>query len=192
MQSQAVDSSNGEMRINEMRWRIFSLAALAGIIVLTLLFVVLKPFGHKFVVKAYFTNAVGLRAGASVRLAGVDVGSVKTVLARPEMRETPVEVVMVLNRQDDLNIPADSTAMLLTEGVLGETFVEINTARASGPPISANSVLKTQPVGHLTTDQIMEKVSDILKKACEGATKKEDAGCSSAATKKGLTKDRSH
>ena len=108
-----------------MRWKSFRFVALAGVAVLALLFVVLRPLGHKLVVKAYFTNAIGLRGGARVRLAGVDVGSVKTVRARPELKETPVEVVMVLNPQYDLNIPADSTVLLETAGVLGETFVSV-------------------------------------------------------------------
>lgn len=80
-----------------MRWKSLRLVALASVAVLALFLVVLKPLGHKLVVKAYFTNAMGLRAGAPVRLAGVDIGSVKTVRARPELKEAPVEVVMVLN-----------------------------------------------------------------------------------------------
>jgi phospholipid/cholesterol/gamma-HCH transport system substrate-binding protein len=172
-----------------MRWRAFVFAALAGIIVLALVFVVLKPFSPKVEVKAYFTNAEGLRAGAPVRLAGVGVGSVKSVRARPEMKETPVEVVMVLNRQNDLNIPTDSTVMLQADGVLGPTFVEIDAAGASGPPISANSVLKTQRVTVLTTDEIIEKLSGVLKNACKDGTKEESADCASAATRKAPKKN---
>ena len=175
-----------------MRWKSFRFVALAGVAVLALLFVVLRPLGHKLVVKAYFTNAIGLRAGARVRLAGVDVGSVKTVRARPELKETPVEVVMVLNPQYDLNIPADSTVLLETAGVLGETFVEIDAAHASGPPIGANSVLKAQPTAQLTTEQIIEKLSDILgKKTCDCETKKDDT-VRTAAEKKVPSKNPSH
>jgi ABC-type transporter Mla subunit MlaD len=174
-----------------MRWKSFRFVALAGVAVVTLLFVVLRPLAHKLVVKAYFTNA-GLRAGASVRLAGVDVGSVRTVRARPELKETPVEIVMVLNPQYDLNIPADSTVLLETAGVLGETFVEVDSAHASGPPIRANSVLKAQPTARLTTEQIMEKLSGILgKKTCDCETKNDDT-VRTAAEKKVPSKNPSH
>jgi len=171
-----------------MRWKVFRLVALAGVAVLVLLYVVLKPPGHTLIVKTYFTNGMGLRSGAPVRLAGVDVGSVKTVSARPELKEAPVEVVMLLNPQYDLNIPADSTVLLETAGVLGETFVEIDVAHASGPPIGANSVLKAQPTAQLTTEQIMEKLTDILgKKTCDCETKKDDT-----AEKKAPSKNPSH
>jgi ABC-type transporter Mla subunit MlaD len=55
-------------------------------------------------VKAYFTNASGLRDGANVRVAGVDVGSVKSVRVRPELKEEPVEVVMVLNPRYEVSV----------------------------------------------------------------------------------------
>ena len=168
-----------------MGWKSFRFVALAGVVVLALLLVVLKPLGHNLVVKAYFTNSNSLRAGAPVRLAGVDVGSVKSVRARPELKEAPVEVVMVLNPRYDLNIPADSTALLESAGVLGETFVEIDSTHASGPPIGADSVLKAQPTVQLTTERILEKLSDILgKKTCDCETNKKDDTVRSPAEKK--------
>jgi ABC-type transporter Mla subunit MlaD len=175
-----------------MLWKVFRVVALAGVAVLALLLVVLKPLGRKLAVKAYFTNAMGLRAGAPVRLAGVDVGSVKTVRARPELKATPVEVVMVLNPQYDLNIPADSTVLLETAGVLGETFVEIDATSASGPSIGANAVLKTKPTLQLTGEQMIEKLNEVMgKKNCDCDTKKDDA-TRATAEKKPTSKNPSH
>jgi ABC-type transporter Mla subunit MlaD len=164
-----------------MRRRTFSLAALAGIIVvLALVFVVLKPFGPKVVVKAYFNIAEGLRAGAPVGFQGVNVGSVKTVRLRSEMKETPVEVVMVLNR-NVRNIPTDATARLENAGVLGPTYVDIDATGASGPPIGTDSVLKAQRVTYTDQIQLLEKVTDTLKKACEDAFKEGHADCAALA-----------
>jgi ABC-type transporter Mla subunit MlaD len=176
-----------------MRWRTFSLAALAGIIVLAVVFVVLKPFGPKVVVKAYFNIAEGLRAGAPVGFQGVNVGSVKTVRLRSEMKETPVEVVMVLNR-NVRNIPTDATARLETEGVLGPTYVDIDATGASGPPVGTNSVLKAQRVTYATTGQIqiLEKAIDTLKKACEDAFKEGHADCAALAPEIPPRKNPSH
>jgi ABC-type transporter Mla subunit MlaD len=94
------------------------------------------------VVKAYFANAMGLRAGAPVRFAGVDRGSVKSVRAKPEVKNSPVEVVLVFHPRYELKIPNDSTLFLETAGILGETFADIDAARATGPPIGANAVRK--------------------------------------------------
>ena len=50
-------------------------AGVAGLAVVVLIAVLLvkRPFAQKFVVKAYFANAMSLRTGAPVRLAGVDI-----------------------------------------------------------------------------------------------------------------------
>jgi phospholipid/cholesterol/gamma-HCH transport system substrate-binding protein len=128
------------------------LIVLIGVVVLAILFVPLRPMGHRMVAKAYFTNAMGLRAGAPVRFAGVDLGSVKSVRAKPEVKNSPVEVVMVFNPPYELKIPNDSTVLLETAGILGETFVDIDAASATGPPIGANAVLKAKPTVQLTTE----------------------------------------
>jgi hypothetical protein len=123
-----------------MSWKNLRVAGLVGLALaafIALLFV-REPFGHKLVVKAYFSNAMSLRNGAPVRLAGVDVGSVRSVRARPELKEAPAEVVMVLTPAYELKIPNDSTVSLATTGVLGSTYVEIDVAHASGAPIGSN------------------------------------------------------
>jgi ABC-type transporter Mla subunit MlaD len=99
------------------------------------------------------------------------------------MKETPVEVVMVINRRNDRKIPTDATARLETAGVLGPTYVDIDATGASGPPVGTNSVLKAQRVTYATTDQIqlLEKALDTLKKACEDAFKEEHEDCAALA-----------
>lgn len=140
--------------------RLFWVVAVIGVGVVALLFV--RSTGHKLTVKAYFTNASGLRDGANVRAAGVDVGSVKSVRVRPQLKEEPVEVVMVLNPRYEVRIPADSIVSLETEGVLGPTYVEIDATGASGPPIATNAVLKTRPIGKPATEQLVEGLSKML------------------------------
>jgi len=170
-----------------MRSKTVRVAALAVIALLVLLLFVLKPLGHNLVVKAYFTNAFGLKPGAVVRLAGVDVGSVRSVRARPELKQTPVEVVMALKPAYDLNIPSDSTASLETAGVLGETYVEIDASSGSGPPIATNGVLKTKPTEVLNAGQVLEKLVDKLNKQLDAMSKQLEK-CES---QKGLSRDES-
>jgi phospholipid/cholesterol/gamma-HCH transport system substrate-binding protein len=152
-----------------MSWRSIRIVALVGVVVaaLAVLFLGRHPFVHKTVVKAYFSNAMNLRAGAPVRVAGVEIGAVKSVRARPEMKEAPAEVVMVLTPSYELKIPNDSVASLATAGVLGETYVEIDAAHASGAPIVTNAVLKTTPMTELSTQEMLEKFGKILSKKCD-------------------------
>ena len=145
-------------------------SALVGCVVAGLvgLLLVWSPRGHQIVVKAYFSNAMGLRPGARVRLAGIDIGSVTTVRARPEMKEAPAEVLMALTPSYELKIPNDSTATLSTAGILGETYVAIDASHASGAPIGANAVLHTIPTTQLSTHEMLEKLGDIMSKHCDG------------------------
>ena len=124
-----------------MRWtplRVVGVVVLA-LAALVAVWLVNRP-SHKMVVKAYFGNAMNLRVGADVRLAGVEIGHVRSVRARPELKETPAEVVMLLPA-NGLNIPIDSTASLQTAD--GRTYVDIDVTHASGAAISSNAVLKT-------------------------------------------------
>jgi ABC-type transporter Mla subunit MlaD len=122
-----------------MRWDPLRVVAVAVLAALAVVWFVKKP-SHKMVVKAYFGNAMSLRVGADVRLAGVEIGHVQGVRARPELKEAPAEVVMILPA-NGLNIPSDSTASLETAG--GRTYVDIDVRHTSGAPIGSNAVLKT-------------------------------------------------
>jgi phospholipid/cholesterol/gamma-HCH transport system substrate-binding protein len=109
-----------------------------------------------------------------VRLAGVDIGSVKGVRPHPELKQMPVEVQMVIRTPYELNIPNDSTASLETAGVLGETFVEIDSVAASGPPLRQNEVLKSKTTNAVSVEQIIKNFGDKIRM--------KDCGCEKPAT----------
>jgi phospholipid/cholesterol/gamma-HCH transport system substrate-binding protein len=123
-----------------------------------------RLFSHGIELKVYFQNANGLRAGAPVRLAGVEVGKVTSVRARPEMQAAPAEVTMKLQTPYRLNIPNDSTVSLDTAGVLGETYAEINVLGASGASVKNGEVLKEKPTKSLSTEEVIEKMGDIVQR----------------------------
>jgi len=155
-------------------WKTVRITAIACLPLLVILLLVLRQPAQRLVLRAYFTNAMGLKERAAVRLAGVDIGSVTSVRARPELKEEPVEVVMVLNPPYELKIPSDATAELETAGVLGETFVEIDTRSANGPPIGPNSILKTKPTVTMSTEQVLQKVEEFVRGVtanCDSQTK---------------------
>jgi ABC-type transporter Mla subunit MlaD len=161
-----------------MRSKVLRISALLAVAVAILFIVVVGhwPVAHRLTVKAYFANVAGLREGATVRIAGVDIGSVKSVRVRPELGQEPVEVVMALNPAYEIKIPNDSTVSLETAGVLGATYAEINTASASGPPLGPNAVLKAQHTEQITAQQLLESVSKILeKKNCDCGVQNEKA-----------------
>ena len=108
-------------------------------------------FTRKIILKSYFDNASGLREGAPVRLDGVDIGNVKkvTVISDPSRRLTPVEVTMKVNTRYRENLRKDSLTTLSTAGVLGETYIDINSAQAKGPEAEEGDVLATKETPQL-------------------------------------------
>ena len=100
-------------------------------------------FAPKLILRCYFENAGGLRNGAPVTLEGVTIGNVIRIRVVPERNPTPVEVVMRLGREYIADLHVDSTASITQQGVLGDSFVDIDSSRASGPPPPNNSELKS-------------------------------------------------
>jgi phospholipid/cholesterol/gamma-HCH transport system substrate-binding protein len=104
-----------------------------------------SPFSRKLHLRAYFENAAGLVKGAPVRVAGVDIGNVAEIriIAAPDRKLTPVEVMMKVSADHAANVRKDSRATLATAGVLGATFVDIDSSHASGPQVKDNDELPT-------------------------------------------------
>ena len=102
---------------------------------------------HKILLKAYFDNAGGLREGAPVRLSGVDIGNVTHVRIVEGKPATPVEVTMKVNTKYSFSLRKDSVALLATAGILGETYVDIDSATAKGPGVVDGDTLaiRSQP-----------------------------------------------
>jgi phospholipid/cholesterol/gamma-HCH transport system substrate-binding protein len=98
-------------------------------------------FTPKIVLKSYFDNASGLRAGAPVRLQGVDVGNVVSIVVVPDKPLTPVEVAMKVSTKYKAFLRSDSVTSLETAGVLGETYLEIDSSQAHGPVVQNGAVL---------------------------------------------------
>ena len=109
----------------------------AGITLAALIFLMSNTgglFTGKIILKSYFFDAQGLREGAPVRLSGVDVGNIKKIRVVPNKPEAPVEVSMKVSTKYDFALHKDSVTQLSTAGVLGETYINIDSSKATGAP----------------------------------------------------------
>jgi phospholipid/cholesterol/gamma-HCH transport system substrate-binding protein len=105
-------------------------------------------FTKKVLLRSYFDNANGLRVGAPVRLAGVDIGNVTRIRVVEDRSKqlTPVEVTLKVNTKYRFNLRKDSLTLLSTAGVLGETYIDIDSSQAKGPEVRGGDVLPSREV----------------------------------------------
>ncbi|MFZ0320646.1 MAG: MlaD family protein [Candidatus Sulfotelmatobacter sp.] len=103
-------------------------------------------FSHRITLVSFFDNASGLRVGAPVRLSGVDIGNVIAIRVVPDKDKqiTPVEILMKVSTKYDFNLRRDSVTSLDTAGVLGETYLDIDSSQAIGPVVKDGDTLPTQ------------------------------------------------
>jgi ABC-type transporter Mla subunit MlaD len=130
--------------------------AVVAIVVVGIVVSFARSTRHTETIHCYFQDAQGLKAGATVRLAGVDVGQVVSVRARPERLEAPAEVTMLIQTDYDLQIPSDAVVVLDSAGVLSPVFPEIEVRGAVGPPIRHEGVLRTRESHQATGAELMD------------------------------------
>ena len=131
-----------------------------GLIILGIF--VLRIGNFRTGVSGYQANFVfnfvnGVRTGAPVRFAGVDIGEVKSMkfILLPLEQKTQVQIVGWL--KTDVRIPSDSAVWINTLGLLGEKYVEIMPGKDYAKCLSENGTL-------IGTDPIpMQEVTELAK-----------------------------
>jgi phospholipid/cholesterol/gamma-HCH transport system substrate-binding protein len=119
-------------------------------------------FTPRITLKSYFDNAEGLRVGAPVRLSGVDIGNVTRIRIVPDKDKqlTPVEATMKVSTKYSYGLRRDSTTSLETAGVLGETYLDIDSSQAVGPPAHDGDTLPT--LSHPDFNQVVRASQSTL------------------------------
>jgi phospholipid/cholesterol/gamma-HCH transport system substrate-binding protein len=123
-------------RTRSLAWSELKIGLLAvfAIVMATILIFLLSGeggfFWQRYSLKTIFPNIAGLKPGAPVRVAGVEVGSVRDV----QFVGDRVEVVMEIGRDMQERVTSTSTASLGSISLLGEAAVDI-TASSEGRPI---------------------------------------------------------
>jgi phospholipid/cholesterol/gamma-HCH transport system substrate-binding protein len=124
-------------------------------------------FARKLKLRSYFPNAAGLKDGATVTLEGVTIGNVTHVRVIPDRNPTPVEVTMAVGYEFESRLHTDSTDKIVQAGVLGDSYVDISSAHASGPPPANNAELRTTSVPSIedvinSSDALAQKVETLM------------------------------
>ena len=96
---------------------------------LALMFLALKAgnmstmrFGPSYSLVARFDNIGGLKPGAPVKSAGVVVGRVERI----GFDDKNFQAQVTLRMQEEIRFPKDSSAKILTSGLLGEQYIGLD------------------------------------------------------------------
>ena len=150
---------------SELRVGVFVLAGLL-LLVLAIFYVTSAgSLGAKYRLHTYLPEVDGLEVGAPVRLDGVEIGNVETITIAPHIQGKPIdrdrsiEVVMRLTRKYQSDIRTDSSAGLVTEGLLGDRYVDIDRG-FEGTALGDGAELPGR--GEKAIKEVVERSADVL------------------------------
>ncbi len=94
--------------------------------------------GGYYDIHAEFSSASGLKPGAPVEIAGVQVGRVKTI----GLNDYQASVTLAL--QSEIEIYSDAFASIRTRGIIGEKFMELSPGGSGDLLRTGDSILDTE------------------------------------------------
>jgi phospholipid/cholesterol/gamma-HCH transport system substrate-binding protein len=117
------------------RARITVLAAIAAIIALISVGLVLTAGPPGKQITAYFTQAIGVYPGSTVRILGLQVGSIDSV----QPVGTSVKVTMTVN--GGVPVPANADAVVVSASVVADRYIQLTPPYTSGPQLASGAVI---------------------------------------------------
>ncbi len=93
-----------------------------------------------YTVTAKFLKVGGLNVGSDVRINGIKVGTVISQKLDPENFDAEVKMSL----SSDIPLPADSVAMIMSDGLIGDKFIKIEHGKASEYLKDGDIIAKTK------------------------------------------------
>jgi len=103
-------------------------------------------FWERYSLKTTFDNVLGLKSGAIVRVAGVEVGKV----TRVELKGSAVEVGLSIKKENQSRITTDSRASIGSMSLLGEALIDVSPASTGTPLKDGDTIPSVKPAPQLS------------------------------------------
>lgn len=128
-----------------------------------------KTWTSGYPVNFVFNFINGVKIGAPVRFAGLDVGEVKKINVEysPQLQATQVTITGWVKKE--IKIPLDSTVWVNTLGLLGEKYIEVMPGAdytkfiSPGESITGNDPIAMHEVAQLAKDMVSNIDESITK-----------------------------
>ena len=145
----------------ELRVGLFVLAGLFILAVAIFYITGAGILGPKYRLYTYLPEVEGVAAGAPVRLDGVSIGNVEKIALNPHPtdRTQSIQLILRIDKKFSPEVRTDSTASLVTEGLLGDRYVTIKRG-LSGDALKPNSTIPGAPAVAMT--EMVERGTDLL------------------------------
>ena len=124
---------------------------------------------QRYEIKTTFANVQGLKAGAIVRIAGVEVGKVTKV----QLAGAGVEVHLSIKEENQSRVTTDSFASIGAMSLLGEPLIDVSAASTGTPLKNGDTIKSKKPASQLsdvaeTANEGIVEATALLKEVREG------------------------
>jgi phospholipid/cholesterol/gamma-HCH transport system substrate-binding protein len=138
---------------SETKVGLFTIIALLAVFFLFLWLSGMQIFQRGTNIEAVFDRIEGLRPGASVQFAGVDIGRVSKIYFEG------FQVIVVMRVQSGVKIPHPAKVLISSSGVVGDKFLEIVPAKPGEIASKGKRLMGENPV---TMEQFYATAYDVL------------------------------
>ena len=120
-------------------------------------------FDSKVSFHAQFADVQGVKPGSTVRMGGLDIGTVSSVQYPKDPSQTLIDVGLSIVEREAPRIRESSRATIAAKGLLGDKLVSISPGRPDEPSVPSGGLVASAPAEDFT--QILSKVDTIAQSA---------------------------
>lgn len=109
-----------------------------------------------YTIYATFNRTDGLSVGDKVRLAGIDIGRIEKAVLDNNFRAT-----LTLKIKQGINIPDDSSASIVSSGIMGNKYIEIDPGGSEDFLMPGDDFLYTQDA--IVLEELVDRIISLGK-----------------------------
>jgi phospholipid/cholesterol/gamma-HCH transport system substrate-binding protein len=117
-------------------------------------------FDSKVPFRAQFADVQGVKPGSTVRMGGVDIGTVSRVQYAADTQKPLIDVELSIVKREAQRIREGSEASIAAKGLLGDKMVAITPGPPDRPPIPAGGLIESSSAEDFT--QALGKVQGLV------------------------------